>query len=319
VEEIAKAEVPERARAIRTLVGELERVHSHLLWLGIAGYEMGFETLFMYTWRDREQVLDCLELVSGNRVHYGINTIGGVRRDITPAQKDEILKRLAVLEERTRYYVKLGTEEATVLARTQNVGKLPHDKARELGAVGPTARASDVKRDVRKDAPYLIYDKLDFNLVTHNTNDVYGRLVVRVLELVESYKMIRQILNYLPEGPIAVKVPAKIGPGEAVNRYEAPRGEDIHYVKANGTDKPERVKVRAPTMSNYASVSYMLDGGYLADAPLVIAAIDPCMSCTDRAMVYDRKTDKVKVYGWDDLRKLGIEHYKKRGVDFSKL
>lgn len=319
LEEIAKAEVPERARAIRTLVAELERVHSHLLWLGIAGYEMGFETLFMYTWRDREQVLDCLELVSGNRVHYGINTIGGVRRDITAAQKAAILERVALLEERTGYYIKLATEDATVLARTQNVGKLPHEVAIERGAVGPTARASDVKRDVRKDEPYLIYDKLDFKLITHNTNDVFGRVVVRALELVESYKMIRQILNYLPEGPIAVKVPAKIGPGEAVNRYEAPRGEDFHYLKANGTDKPERVKVRAPTMANYPSVSYMLDSGYLADVPMVIAAIDPCMSCTDRAMVYDKKTDKVRVYGWDELRKYGIEHYKKRGVDFTKM
>ncbi|HOW89891.1 MAG TPA: nickel-dependent hydrogenase large subunit [Elusimicrobiales bacterium] len=319
VEEIAKVEIPERAKAIRTLIAELERVHSHLLWLGIAGYEIGFDTLFMYTWRDREQVLDCLELVSGNRVHYGMNTIGGVRRDISPEQKAEILKRLDILEERTKYYVKLGTEEPTILARSRNVGLLPHDVAIERGAVGPTARASGVARDVRKDEPYLIYDKLDFALVTAQTNDVFGRLVVRVLELVESYKIIRQVLNYLPEGPIAVKVPAKIGPGEAVNRYEAPRGEDIHYVKANGTDKPERVKVRAPTMANYSSVSYMLNGGYLADVPLVIAAIDPCMSCTDRAMIHDTKAGKTRIYGWDDLRKLGIEHYRKRGVDFSKL
>ncbi len=319
VEEIAKVEIPERAKAIRTLVAELERVHSHLLWLGIAGYEIGFDTLFMYSWRDREQVLDCLELVSGNRVHYGINTIGGVRRDISPEQKAGILKKLAILEERTKFYVKLGTEEATILARSRNVGLLPHDVALARGAVGPTARASGMARDVRKDEPYLIYDKLDFKLVTSDTNDVFGRLVVRVLELVESYKIIRQVLNYLPEGPIAVKVPAKVGPGEAVSRYEAPRGEDIHYVKANGTDKPERVKVRAPTMANFQSVSYMLDGGYLADVPLVIAAIDPCMSCTDRAMVYDKKAGKTRVYGLDDLRKLGIEHYKKRGVDFSKM
>ncbi len=319
VEEIAKAEIPERAKAIRTLVAELERLHSHLLWLGIAAYEIGFDTLFMSTWRDREQVLACRELVSGHRVHYAINTIGGVRRDISPEQKAGILKRLAILEERTKYYVKLCTEETTILARSRNVGLLPHDVALERGTVGPTARASGVARDVRKDEPYLIYDKLDFNLVTHNTNDVFGRVVVRVLELVESYKIIRQVLNYLPEGPIAVKVPAKIGPGEAVNRYEAPRGEDIHYVKANGTDKPERVKVRAPTLANYPSVSYMLDGGYLADVPLVIAAIDPCMSCTDRAMVYDKRAGKTRIYDWDDLRKLGIEHYKKRGVDFSKM
>ncbi|OGS12057.1 MAG: NADH dehydrogenase [Elusimicrobia bacterium RIFOXYA2_FULL_58_8] len=319
VEELAKAEIPQRALAIRTLIAELERVHSHLLWLGVAGYEMGFETLFMYTWRDREQVLDCLELLSGNRVHYSMNTIGGVRRDISIEQKAEVSRRIKFLEERTRYYIKIGTEEPTVAARTANVGMLPPAVALERGAVGPTARASGIARDVRKDEPYLIYDQLDFKLITHNTNDVFGRLVVRVLELVESYKMIHQILNNLPEGPIAVKVPMKIAPGEAVNRYEAPRGEDIHYLKSNGTDKPERVKVRAPTLANLQSVAYMLEGGWLADVPLVIAAIDPCMSCTDRASVWDPKKGKMALYGWEEMRKLGIEHYKKRGVNFSGL
>ncbi|MCX5785171.1 MAG: nickel-dependent hydrogenase large subunit [Elusimicrobia bacterium] len=319
VEEAAKAETPERAKAIRVLIGELERVHSHLLWIGVAGYEMGFETLFMYTWRDREQVLDCLELLSGNRVHYSINTIGGVRRDVTPEQKAEVLKRINFLEERTNYYIKVALEEPTIRARTANVGKLPHDVAIERGAVGPTTRASGVKRDVRKDDPYLIYDKLDFNVITSDACDVFGRLVVRALELMESYKLIKQVINYLPEGPITVKVPARIAPAEVVNRYEAPRGEDIHYLKTNGTDKPERLKVRAPTLANLQSVVYMLEGGWLADVPLVIAAIDPCMSCTDRAMVYDRKTDKTRIYDWEDLRKLGIEAYKRRGVDFSRL
>ncbi len=319
VEELAKAEVPQRALAIRTLIAELERVHSHLLWLGVAGYEMGFETLFMYTWRDREQVLDCLELLSGNRVHYSINTIGGVRRDVSAEQKAEVLKRIKFLEGRTQYYIKLALEEPTIAARTADVGRLPPEVALERGAVGPTARASGIARDVRKDEPYLLYDKLDFKLITHNTNDVFGRLVVRALELVESYKMINQVINNLPEGPISVKVPMKIAPGEAVNHYEAPRGEDIHYLKSNGTDKPERLKVRAPTMANLQSVSYMLEGGWLADVPLVIAAIDPCMSCTDRAAVWDQKKGKMAVYGWEELRKLGIEHYKHRGIDFSKL
>ena len=319
VEEAAKAEVPEKAKAIRVLIGELERVHSHLLWIGVAGYEMGFETLFMYTWRDREQVLDCLELLSGNRVHYSINAIGGVRRDINPEQKAEVLKRINFLEERTKYYIKVALEEPTVRARTANVGKLPHAVALERGAVGPTTRASGICRDVRKDDPYLIYDKLDFNVITHDTCDVFGRLVVRALELMESYKLIKQVLNYIPEGPIAVKVPARIATAEVVNRYEAPRGEDIHYLKTNGTDKPERLKVRAPTLANLQSVVYMLEGGWLADVPLVIAAIDPCMSCTDRAMVYDRKTDKTQVYDWEDLRKMGIEAYKRRGIDFSRL
>lgn len=319
VEELAKAETPQRALAIRTLFGELERVHSHLLWLGVAGYEMGFETLFMYTWRDREQVLDCLEQLSGNRVHYSINTIGGVRRDISAEQKADVLKRIKYLEERTKYYIKLATEEPTVLARTQNVGMLPPAVAIERGAVGPTARASGIARDVRKDEPYLLYGQLDFKVITHNTNDVYGRLVVRALELMESYKMIEQLLNNLPEGPISVKVPWKLPAGEAVNHYEAPRGEDIHYLKSNNTDKPERLKVRAPTMANLQSVAYMMEGGWLADVPLVIAAIDPCMSCTDRAAVWDPKKGKTQVYGWEEMRKMGIEHYKRRGVDFSRL
>lgn len=319
VEELAKAEIPQRALAIRTLTGELERVHSHLLWFGVAGYEMGFETLFMYTWRDREQVLDCLELLSGNRVHYSMNTIGGVRRDISPEQKAEIVRRITYLEERTKYYIKIALEEPTIAARTANVGMLPPEVALERGAIGPTARASGIKIDVRKDEPYLIYDQLDFKLITHNTNDVFGRVVVRALELVESYKMIKEILNNLPEGPIAVKVPMRIASGEAVNRYEAPRGEDIHYLKSNGTDKPERVKVRAPTLANLQSVAYMLEGGWLADVPLTIAAIDPCMSCTDRAAVWDPKTGKTAVYGWAELRKMGIEQYKRRGVDFSRL
>jgi NADH-quinone oxidoreductase subunit D len=196
---------------------------------------------------------------------------------------------------------------------------LPPEVALERGAVGPTARASGIARDVRKDEPYLIYDELDFKVITHNTNDVFGRLVVRALELVESYKMIKQILDNLPEGPIAVKVPMKIAPGEAVNHYEAPRGEDIHYLKSNGTDKPERLKVRAPTLANLQSVAYMLEGGWLADVPLVIAAIDPCMSCTDRAVVWDPKKGKKQVYGWDELRKMSIEQYRKRGVNFGRL
>ena len=319
VEELAKCETPKRALAIRTLFAELERVHSHLLWLGVAGYEMGFETLFMYTWRDREQVLDCLELLSGNRVHYSINTLGGVRRDITAEQKAEVKKRIDYLMERTNYYIKLATEEPTVLARTQNVGKLPYNVALERGAIGPTGRASGLVRDVRKDDPYLIYNELDFKVITSDACDVFGRLVVRALELVESYKMIHQVIDNLPEGPISVKVPMKVAPGEAVNHYEAPRGEDIHYLKSNGTDKPERLKVRAPTLANLQSVAYMLEGGWLADVPLVIAAIDPCMSCTDRAAVWNPKKGKTEVYSWEEMRKLGIEHYKRRGVNFGRL
>jgi len=138
VEQIAGLSVPRRALYIRMLVGELERIHSHLLWLGVAGHEIGFETLLMYTWRDREIVLDLLALLTGNRVNYAINTIGGVRRDVTPEQTQEVLKGLSTLEERTKYYISVATEETTVLKRLKNVGNLSHEDALRLGAIGPT-------------------------------------------------------------------------------------------------------------------------------------------------------------------------------------
>lgn len=317
VEEIAGVDIGKRAKAIRVAVGELERIHSHLLWLGVAGHEIGFDTLFMYSWRDRELVLDALELISGNRVHYAVNTIGGVRRDISADTARKVLAAVDKLEERTKYYIKVATEEVTVLARAKGVGMLPESVARKLCAVGPLARASNVPKDVRRDDPYLIYNELDFNVITANSCDVFGRLYVRVFELLESCKLIRQVLKALPEGDIVAKMSRKIPAGEAVARYEAPRGEDIHYVKSNGTEMPDRVKVRAPTMSNFAAVSYMLEGGFLADAPLVIAAIDPCFSCTDRATLL--RGNSGEVVDWEELRRLGIEHYRAKGVDFSKL
>ncbi len=259
VEEIAGLEVPKRALYIRTLVAELERVHSHLLWLGVAGHEIGFDTLLMYTWRDREVVMDILALLTGNRVNYGMNTIGGVRRDITPEQIQQILTAVDTLEERTKYYIQVATTEETLIERLSGVGVLSRDDAIRLGAVGPTARASGVDRDIRRDDPYAAYGELSFKVITDNHNDVYGRTLVRVGELMESYQMIRQILRQLPDGPIAVKAPRKIPAGEAFSRYEAPRGEDVHYVKANGTEKPERVKVRAPTLANVQVVAKMLE------------------------------------------------------------
>ncbi|MBF0494809.1 MAG: nickel-dependent hydrogenase large subunit [Candidatus Omnitrophica bacterium] len=151
VEEIAKVDLPKRAAYIRSIIGELERVHSHLLWLGVAGHEIGFDTLLMYSWRDREVVMDLLALITGNRVHYGMNTIGGVRRDITDSQKKAVLKGIDKLEERTKYYIKLALEESTIIKRLSGVGVLSKEEATKLGAVGPTARASEVDRDIRRD------------------------------------------------------------------------------------------------------------------------------------------------------------------------
>ena len=320
VEEIAALEIPKRATYIRTLIAELERVHSHLLWLGVAGHEIGFDTLLMYTWRDREIVMDILAMLTGNRVNYGINTIGGVRRDINKEEIKEILKAMDILEERTKYYIDVVTQETTVINRLSGVGMLSREDALRLGAVGPTARASSVARDIRRDDPYAAYSEMKFDVITDDHNDVYGRGVVRLKELLESCKIIRQSVANLPEGPISVKAPRKIPAGEAVSRYEAPRGEDMHYVKANGTDKPERVKVRAPTLANVQAVRHMLRDRYLADMPIVVAAIDPCFSCTDRLIsVNDLDKNRTDIIEWQALHDYSIEWYQRRGIDFSKL
>jgi NADH-quinone oxidoreductase subunit D len=318
VEEIAGLQIPPRAKYIRTLVSELERIHSHLLWLGVAGHEIGFDTLLMYSWRDREIVMDILAMLTGNRVNYAVNTIGGVRRDVDEDQKAQILKAVDQLEERTKYYIEVATQERTLIDRLLGVGRLSREEALTLGAVGPTARASGVARDTRKDDPYSAYPDLDFKVITDDHCDVYGRTLVRVGELMESYSMIRQVLAKMPSGDIVVRAPRRIPAGEAISRYEAPRGEDIHYVKGNGTDKPERVRVRAPTLANLQVVSRMLEDNNLADVPIVIAAIDPCFSCTDRMIRVDRGATADTI-DWGGLRNMGIEWYRKKGIDFGKL
>ena len=305
VEDILKLEVPKRGLYLRTLVCELERLHSHFLWLGVAAHEVGFDTLFMYVWRDREVVMEILEEISGNRVNYAINTIGGVRRDLTEEQRKKILGSLDLLKKRLDYYTHIGTHEPSFLARIQGVGKMSKERAIQMCAVGPFARASGLDVDVRRDDQYAAYGDLDFKVITSDQCDVLGRVIVRVLEIAESLKMIQQLLTKLPEGDIAVKkVPRRVPAGFSISRYEAPRGEDMHYVKANGTDKPERVKVRAPTLANIQAVKEMLKDRYLADLPIVIAAIDPCFSCTERLEVVDVKAKKIKVYSQTELREM---------------
>jgi membrane-bound hydrogenase subunit alpha len=319
VEEIAGLQVPKRAQYIRTIVAELERVHSHLLWLGVAGHEVGFDTLLMYTWRDREVVMDLLAALTGNRVNYGLNTLGGVRRDISPEQVEMILKAVDTLEERTKYYISVATEEITLIDRLSGVGKLSYDDAIRLGAVGPTARASGVKRDIRKDDPYAAYAEVEFNVITSDKCDVYGRTIVRAGELMETYKIIRQLVKKLPDGPITVKAPRKVPAGEAISRYEAPRGEDVHYVRGNGTEKPERVKIRAPTLANVQAVGHMLKDGFLADMPIVVAAIDPCFSCTDRMIAVSDGRGLPGTMTWEQVRTHGIEWYRQHGIDMADL
>ncbi len=308
VEKLMEIMPPRRGLYIRYLVSELERVHSHLLWLGVAGHEAGFDSFFMYTWRDREIVMDLLEMISGNRVHYAMNCLGGVRRDIDEGQKAKILEGVATLRKRSEYYFRIGATEPTFVARIAGVGMLTKEQAVRLCAVGPTARASGITRDVRKEDPYAVYDELEFAVGTADSCDVLGRVVVRVQELLESYKLIEQMIHKLPDGDIAVKAPRKAKPNEVVSRYEAPRGENMHYIKSNGTEKPERLKVRAPTLANYPATIEMLRNGFIADIPLIFAAIDPCICCAERtvSLVNFRSGEETTV-SLSDLRRMADE------------
>ena len=174
VEELAGVEIPRRAAYIRVIMAELERLHSHLLWLGVAAHEIGFDTLFMYVWRDREHVLDMLAMLGGNRVNYGINTLGGVRRDIDPQMIEQLKKVMDIIEEQDKYYIHLAMSESTLAARLSGIGKLSHEDALKYGAVGPVARASSIETDTRVMDPYAAYDEVPCQIVTDDHCDVFA-------------------------------------------------------------------------------------------------------------------------------------------------
>jgi NADH-quinone oxidoreductase subunit D len=318
IEELAELSIPQRAAYIRVIVSELERLHSHLLWLGVAAHEIGFDTLFMYSWRDREKVLDILSEVCGNRVNYGINTIGGVRRDIEDTMLQNLSKVVDFLQDQLKYYLDLALTDTTLSARLAGIGKLSREDALKYGAVGPVARAAGIMEDIRIIEPYAAYTEVPVKPITDTHADVFGRTVVRILEMLESLEIIRFCIKNLPGGDIAVKAPRRIPAGEVISRTEAPRGENIHFIQSNGTDILERVRVRAPTEANWHGMKHMLEGQYLADVPITIAAIDPCYSCADRAVVVNSGS-KTEIMDWQGLRQYSIDWHKKRGIDVSAI
>jgi NADH-quinone oxidoreductase subunit D len=310
VEKLAGIEIPFRAQAIRELVSGLERIHSHLLWLGVAAHEAGFDTLFMYSWRDRETVMDLLEKLTGNRVNYSANILGGVKVDVDRDQAETIRQGLDYLEKRIQHYLEVVTTDAAFLQRTRGVGVTTAEQAERLGLVGPTARASGIVRDIRVEAPYGSYTRFPVSTVRETAGDLEAKFIVRLKELFISCNAIRAILDNLPEGDLSVRMPRKIPAGETISRVEAPRGELLYFIKSNGSEKPERVKARTPSMCNFASVMTLVIGHQLADVPLILAGIDPCFSCNDRAVVLRSEQGQGQIWTWEKLRRYGIEYYK---------
>jgi NADH-quinone oxidoreductase subunit D len=313
VEEVGGIEIPERAKYIRVFMQELERIHSHLLWLGVAAHEIGFDTMFYYVWRDREVVMDLLEELSGNRCNYAMPTVGGVRRDLPKDKYTKWHKMLDKLAERTNYYIKVASTEKTILERAVGVGYLGKEDMVRLSGCGPNARSSGVPSDIRKVSPYLIYDEIPFEHIYVDNGDVLGQVLVRVLETLESVKICKWVLENIPEGEIAVKFNPmqRLAEGDAVYLVEAQRGELIHYTISDGRNMPYRHKIRAPTMANIPSLIERLKGGYIADIPITLAGIDPCFSCTDRMTFYDEGKDKTWSWTEGELSKYRKEWYSK--------
>jgi Ni,Fe-hydrogenase III large subunit len=264
-------------------MAELERLHSHVLWAGIAAKLMGFKTMFMTCFEIREKVMDVLCAISGNRVNYAMNRIGGVNRDITDPQA--ILKMVEALElEMAHTVIPIFTTSRTAISRCANIGVLTTEKAVSCGVVGPTARAAGLPQDIRRAAPYAAYEEMEFDVPVQPAGDVTARLLVRALEIMESCKILRQALAKLPPGEINTgddKFPFTTG--TATSRVEAPRGEVMYSVSwKEGSRTPSRVHVRTPTFANMPAIRWMVMGARLADTPLIQASIDPCYSCTDR-------------------------------------
>ena len=301
VEDIGNIETPPRALYLRTIIHELNRIHSHLLLLGVAGHLLGFEALFQHVWRDREPIMDMVEQITGNRLMSGFNTIGGVRRDITPNSIEKTLKTVKAVRKRAAFYKNVFEEDATLRLRTEGVGVLSRDDALKLCVVGPVLRGSGVASDVRKDDPYAAYGEIPFNVICYNECDTWARIMVRVEEVLESLDIIEYALGHLPSGRLRVRVQRKIPEGEAVSRVEAPRGELIHYVKSDGTAYPYRLKVRSPTLANLVSFPEIIRGAYIADIPSVIGSFDPCFSCTDRMVFLDAQNGKRWYWSLDEV------------------
>lgn len=304
IEEAGEIDVPERALFIRTFVGELERIHSHLLWLGLAGHFLGFNTVWMWAWRYREEVLNICERVTGNRNHYGMMKPGGVRRDIESNDIPSIRKMLDALDKPLNMFRKTVAEDPLIQARTEGIGVLTADQIRKYGALGPTARASGVDIDVRRDHPHAAYGQLEWDVVLEHNGDIFDKIVVRIREMFESIRIIRQCLSWLESdsGPIDSR-PKEVKPGEGIGQYEAPRGEVFHYIRSDGSNRPMRHKIRAPSYMNVLTNREAVIGETVADATIILAAVDPCYCCTERmAAVVDGQTDQVVVDGKELIR-----------------
>jgi len=305
VEEAAALKPPLRAEYIRTIMLELERLHSHLLWVGLACHIVGFDTLFMQSFRIREPIMWIAEKISGNRKTYAICLIGGVRRDITHEIKAELRVVLDKLESEWRPVVAAVSKDRNIQKRTCGIGVANKILVKNAGLVGPVARAAGVEIDCRRDHPYAAYDRVEFDVITAQSADVWGRVVVRMNEVFESIKIIRQCLDKMADGPVQLEIKDELPVGRmGLSSVEAPRGESHHFVITGENNRPRRWRVRAPTYQNLQGVPMMIKDQQIADMTISLGSIDPCFSCTDRLETIDLRSGATRVWSQRELLEL---------------
>jgi NADH-quinone oxidoreductase subunit D len=285
VEKLAGIEVPERARYIRTIASELNRISSHLLWFGTYLLDLGGFTPFLYAFDDREQILDILDSVSGSRLTYSYCRFGGVARDIDSkfiADTRAFLKRM---EGRWPDYDALVTKNVIFIHRTRDVGVINKELARQYGVTGPNLRACGVSYDVRRAEPYEIYDRFDFEIPTESNGDALARYVVRFREMMQSCRIIEQALDQIPQGPFMTeKVPQKIKPpkGDVYFAFESARGLAAYYLVSDGSNNPYRCHIRVPSFGNLNALNDVLPDTLVADAISILGSVDLVIPEIDR-------------------------------------
>jgi Ni,Fe-hydrogenase III large subunit/Ni,Fe-hydrogenase III component G len=305
VEQAVAIRPPVRAEFIRTIMLEIERLHSHLLWTGLASHILGFDTLFMQSFRIREPIMWIAEKLTGNRKTYALCVIGGVRWDITPELRRELKEVLKKLEAEWWPVVKAVKGDRNFQKRTRGVGVVDRGLVKDMGLIGPIARGAGIPQDCRKDFPYAAYENVEFDVIVQEGCDVWSRVVVRVLEVFESIKIIRQCLEKMPEGPIQMQFDDELPVGRlGLSSVEAPRGESHHLAVTGENNRPRRWRVRAPTYQNLQGIPAMIKDQQLADMTISLGSIDPCFSCTDRLEVVDIGSGQVRVYSPEELIKM---------------
>lgn len=298
---------PPRAGTIRTILLEVERLHSHLLNLGLACHFVGFDTGFMHFFRVREKSMELAELLTGSRKTYALNLVGGVRRDILAEQSSRTRQILGELRTEVTRLIDVLLSTANIRQRTEGIGILDHKVARDYSPVGPTVRGSGHARDARIDHPYAGYAGVPVGQHVMEGGDVLSRTLIRAQEFFDSIAIIEHCLDNAPEGPILVEgfnyTPYRF----ALGWTEAPRGEDIHWCMLGDNQKVHRIRFRASTYNNWPSLRYMLRGNTVSDAPIIIASIDPCYSCTDRVTVVDVRKHRAKVIPYQEMERYSRE------------